>query len=334
MCCHILLAGSYMSSNCSFAPSGPIYRAFFEHSPKSCLLFPMLHVDVPADFAGGLDRNVCACCGYLNRRAETSCQNCGSEDLLWVHLPDNTKSERNAHTGESKQKSHNNCPFCQSKASLLIIGARSTSLSSIMVGQLNISPFNQDKQLIAFSDAVQDTAHRAGFIAARTRSFGFRVALKKVIDLSQKPFSLTQLIARFNEYWLERFGDIVFIGLFLPSDMDWLRDFSVLKATGKLPEGSNLLSLLQRRLAFEILSELGFRCRIGRSLERSGAAGCYVDQSMMNAALQNLLTALQEAIGSLNQLQFETLQHFVFGFLAHLRIGGGIYSTELDGYIK
>lgn len=311
-----------------------IYRAFFEHSPKSCLLFPMLQVDVPWDFADGLDRQLCACCGYLNRRAQTSCQNCGSEALLWVHLPDNTKSERNSHTGESKQKSHNDCPFCQSKSSLLIIGARSTSLSSIMVGQLSTSPFNRDKQLIAFSDAVQDTAHRAGFIAARTRSFGFRVALKQVIDLSQEPISLTQLIARFNEYWLEQLGDIVFIGLFLPSDMEWLRDFSALKKNERLPDGSNLLTLLQWRLEFEILSELGFRCRIGRSLERSGAASCYFDHDVITTTLTNLLTALQENIGSLNDLQFDELQRFVFGFLAHLRIGGGIYSSELDGYIK
>ena len=260
---------------CITADLDLIYRAFFEHSPKSCLLFPMLQVDVPWAFADGLDRQLCACCGYLNRRSQTSCQNCGSEALLWVHLPDNCKLEKNKHSGESKQKSHNDCPFCQSKGSLLIIGARSTSLSSILVGQLSTSPFNRNKQLIAFSDAVQDTAHRAGFIAARTRSFGFRVALKKVIDLGQEPFSLTQLIARFNEYWLEQLGDIVFIGMFLPSDMEWLRDFSALKKNERLPDGSNLLALLQWRLEFEILSELGFRCRIGRSLERSGAAGCY-----------------------------------------------------------
>ena len=311
-----------------------IYRAFFEHSPKSCLLFPMLQVDVPRDFADGLDRCVCACCGYLNRRAQTNCQNCGSEALLWMHLPDNSKLEKNKHSGESKHKSHNDCPFCQSKGSLLIIGARSTSLSSILVGQLSTSPFNRDKQLIAFSDAVQDTAHRAGFIAARTRSFGFRVALKKVIDLGQESFSLTQLIARFNEYWLEQLGDIVFIGMFLPSDMEWLRDFSALKKNERLPDGSNLLALLQWRLEFEILSELGFRCRIGRSLERSGAAGCYFDHDVMTTALTSLLSTLQENIGSLNSLQFDELQRFVFGFLAHLRIGGGIYSSELDGYIK
>ncbi|WP_174624507.1 helicase-related protein, partial [Candidatus Methylobacter favarea] len=311
-----------------------IYKAFFEHSPKSCLLFPMDQVDTPSNFSDSLDKQLCACCGNLKGRSQTSCQNCGSEDLLWVHQADNSKLEKNKHSGESKNKSHNDCPFCQSKGSLLIIGARSTSLSSILAGQLSASPFNRDKQLIAFSDAVQDTAHRAGFIAARTRSFGFRVALKKVIDLSEQNSSLTQVIARFNAYWLEQLGVMVFIGLFLPSDMEWLRDFGSLKKNERLPEGSNLPALLKRRLAFDILGELGFRCRIGRSLERSGAAGCYFDHKLITIALKQLLTALQEAIGSLSSLQFEALQRFVFGFLAHLRINGGIYSPELDGYIR
>jgi DEAD/DEAH box helicase domain-containing protein len=271
-----------------------IYRAFFEHSPKSCLLFPMDQVDVPWDFADSLDRQLRARCGYLNRRSQTSCQNCGSEALLWVHLPDNTRLHNNVNLGVAHLKIHNDCPFCQSKGSLLIMGARSTSLSSILVSQLSTSRFNPDKQLIAFSDAVQDTArHRAGFIAARTRSFGFRVALKKVIDLGQEPFSLTQLIARFNAYWLEQVGDMVFIGLFLPSDMEWLRDFIALKKNERLPDGSNLLALLLSRLEFEILSELGFRCRIGRSLERSGAAGCYFDHEVMTKALTSLLELVQ-----------------------------------------
>jgi DEAD/DEAH box helicase domain-containing protein len=311
-----------------------IYRAFFERSAKSCVLFPMDQVDTPWNFSDSLDKQLCACCGYLNRRTQTSCQNCGSEDLLWVHQADNSKLEKNKHSGESKNKSHNDCPFCQSKGSLLIVGARSTSLSSIMVGQLSTSPFNRDKQLIAFSDAVQDTAHRAGYIAARTRSFGFRVALKRAIDLSEQDASLTQVIATFSEHWLGQLGETAFIGTFLPADMEWLRDFGSLKKDGYLPEGSNLLALLQRRLAFDILSELGFRCRIGRSLERSGAASCYFDQDVLTNAVTQLLTALQENIGSLSSLPFDTLQRFVFGLLAHFRINGGVYSTELDGYLK
>lgn len=311
-----------------------IYKAFFERSAKSILLFPMQDVDVPWSFANILDKKLCACCGFLNRYSQNSCQNCGSEDVLWVHQPDNSKLEKNQHTGESKNKSHNDCPFCQSRGSLLIVGARSTSLSSIMVGQLSTSPFNCDKQLIAFSDAVQDTAHRAGYIAARTRSYGFRVALKKIIDRQQQGQSLTVVVAHFYDYWLKQLDEASFIGTFLPTDMEWLRDFSALKADGQLPEGSNLLKLLQRRLAYEITSEMGFRCRIGRSLERSGAVACYFDHDSLAKAINHLLMALQETLGPLKTLQLSELQGFVYGILAHLRIGGGIYSSELEGYLK
>jgi len=311
-----------------------IYQAFFDRSAKSCLLFPMNQVDVPWNFADSLDRNLCACCGFLNRRSQSSCQNCGSEDLLWVHVPDNSKVEKNKHTGEAKNKSHNDCPFCQSRGSLLIVGARSTSLSSVMVGQLSASPFNKDKQLIAFSDAVQDTAHRAGYIAARTRSFGFRVALKQVIDQGQQDLSLTQLIERFNQYWLEKLGETAFIGTFLPADMEWLRDFNALKKDGHLPTGSNLPTLLQRRMGFEILSEMGFRCRIGRSLERSGASACYFDSELITGVISNLMPVLQQNIGPLKTLEFGELQRFVCGLLAYLRVGGGVFSPELESYLK
>lgn len=311
-----------------------IYRAFFERSAKSCLLFPMDQVDVPWNFPDSLDRHICSCCGFLNRRSQKSCQNCGSEDLLWVHIPDNNKVEKNKHTGESNNKSHNDCPFCQSRGSLLIVGARSTSLSSVMVGQLSASPFNKDKQLIAFSDAVQDTAHRAGYIGARTRSFGFRVALKRVIDQSPEPVSLAQLIDRFNQYWLAELGDSAFIGIFLPTDMEWLRDFSALKKDGHLPVGSNLLKLVQRRMGFEILSEMGFRSRIGRSLERSSASACFFDSEVLQDSISNLLITLQETVGPLKQLEQDELDRFIRGLLTYLRVAGGVYSPELEGYIK
>jgi DEAD/DEAH box helicase domain-containing protein len=203
-----------------------------------------------------------------------------------------------------------------------------------MIGQLSASPFNKDKQLIAFSDAVQDTAHRAGYIGARTRSFGFRVALKSVIDHSPEPISLTQLVDRFNQFWSAELGDEAFIGTFLPTDMEWLRDFSALKKNGHLPVGSNLLTLVKRRMAFEILSEVGFRSRIGRSLERSSSAACYFDAEVLQGAISKLLTTLQETIGPLKELNLDELDRFVRGFLSYVRIGGGINSPELESYIK
>ncbi len=310
-----------------------IYNSYFAHSAKSTLLFPMDKVETPWNFASSLDRGLCTGCGYLNNRSQHSCQNCGEDSLVWVHVANNSKTEINKQTGESKHKSDNDCPFCQSKDSLMIVGARSTSLSSVMVGQLSTSRFNRDKQLIAFSDGVQDTAHRAGFIAARTRSYGFRVALRKVLDQAKVDTSISEVIKQFNQYWFEALGEAAFIGTFLPLNMEWLRDYSVLKNTNILPEGSNLATLLQRRLAFDILSELGFKSRIGRSLERSGAVASYYSQAELEPCLNGLLSALQENIGTLRDLTYERLLCFVIGFLAYLRLGGGIYYPDLEGYI-
>ncbi len=310
-----------------------IYRAFFERSAKSRLLFPMQGVDTIWQFPGQFDRNLCAHCGYLNARPGTRCITCGADDLIWVHVPDNTVVEKNRQSGEASHKSHNLCPFCQSKGSLLIIGARATSLTAVMVGQLSSSRFNADKQLIAFSDAVQDTAHRAGYIAARTRSFPFRVALKRLID-RYPGIALADLMEQFHCFWSDELGSEGFIGMFLPNDMDWLRDFAELKSTGSLPQGSNLTVLLKRRLAFEIVTEFGFRCRVGRSLERSGAACTFVQPESLRKALKALLPELRENFGMLRDLTQDACQAFVLGFLAHMRTNGAVYCSELDGYLK
>jgi DEAD/DEAH box helicase domain-containing protein len=60
------------------------------------------------------------------------------------------------------------CPACGNRDRLLLLGARNATLGSQVVEHSWASPFNDDKKLIAFSDSVQDAAHRAGFFGART----------------------------------------------------------------------------------------------------------------------------------------------------------------------
>lgn len=309
-----------------------IYRAFFEHSPKTCFLFPVEKNN--RSLTNGVYKNLCGSCGRLNNSNEYTCTMCQAADgLLSVFLANNVYLVPNPKLGIATIITRNDCPFCQSKNSLLIVGARATSLSSVLVGQLSTSRFNNDKQLIAFSDAVQDTAHRAGFIAARTRSFGFRVALKYIIDFSEQRLSLSELIKQFHQHWLNELGQEKFIGTFIAADMEWLRDFATLKETSQLPQNSNLTSLIKQRLAFEIVSELGFRSRIGRSLERTQAAVCYVDEVQLEKTVEPLLTRLRENIGGLRSLDAVTLQRFMLGLIDHLRLNGGIFSQELQSYI-
>ena len=98
-----------------------------------------------------------------------------------------------------------------------------------MVGQLFATRFNPDKKLIAFSDSVQDAAHRAGFLAARTWRMNLRAALAQVIAdayAAGRPVTLENLPTVFAQRWRTALGDGHYIANFLPPQMQWLRDTS------------------------------------------------------------------------------------------------------------
>jgi DEAD/DEAH box helicase domain-containing protein len=74
------------------------------------------------------------------------------------------------------------CPSCGERDELLLLGARNATLGSQVVEASWASVFNDDKKLIAFSDSVQDAAHRAGFFGARTWQNNVRTAWAHVLD--------------------------------------------------------------------------------------------------------------------------------------------------------
>ena len=143
--------------------------------------------------------------------------------------------------------------------SLTILGSRAASLTSVIIAQLFSSTFNEDKKLLAFSDSVQDASHRSGFFAARTYTFNLRSAIQKTVRVSRRAGSLRDTYCPFPGGLAETAKAGEFLATFLPPDMDWLDDYEALRTAGKLPEGSDLMGLLDRRLAWEIWSEYTFR---------------------------------------------------------------------------
>ena len=92
---------------------------------------------------------------------------CGSETALvsvWVWNP-------RIQTRHNRTISSHNCPYCGGQGSLTIMGSQAASLISVGISQLFASIYNDDRKLLAFSDSVQDAAHRAGFFGARTYRF-------------------------------------------------------------------------------------------------------------------------------------------------------------------
>lgn len=310
-----------------------IYSAWFSNSPKVSMLFPLQDVDLPPMFPDKLQRQLCAGCGQLNAMGSKRCDACGATSLIWVHEPATTQVSTNRDTGVRFRKTHKICPFCDSRNSLLILGSRATSISAIAAGQLNTSRFNSDKHLIAFSDSVQDAAHRAGFIASRTRSFGFRTALKQVVDSLDGPTPLLTLQKAFNDHWHQQLGVDSFIGIFIPPNMEWLRDYAALVRERTLPAASNLGLLVQKRMAWEVIAEFGLRCRIGRSMDRSMAATTLIEPDRLEQAVERTRRFLAEEVGSFRKVETASLHRFLLGLMAHLRIVGGIWHPDLEAFI-
>jgi DEAD/DEAH box helicase domain-containing protein len=105
------------------------------------------------------------------------CPACQSKELLPVDIPDCRIVDANNHPRTSRD-----CPYCNATQSLLLIGSSAANLTSTWSASLYASAFNGDKRVLAFSDSVQDAAHRAGFIGARSYRTSFRTALTRTVQ--------------------------------------------------------------------------------------------------------------------------------------------------------
>ena len=325
--------GGTMRANAEKVSPGlqEFYRAFFGKTPSLRFFFP----EDPKDHPGQKEftRTLCGDCLAINGPNVSKCSHCGrTERLVSVLIHDRS------HRHDDHTEADVACPFCESATGLSILGSRSASLTSVALGQLYASPFNQDKRALAFSDNVQDASHRAGFFAARTYRVNLRTAICRYIRKHEKELEkelgLADLEKRFLDYWKEQLGDEDFAGLFLAPNMEWLHDYDTLKTEGKLPPDSNLVSLVSRRTAWEIISEFGFTSRIGRTLEKSGAAIAYPIPERLSQAVSDLQVSLKEKAGGLGSIQGSEVHRLLTGLMHRLRTRGGIDHVELEDYIQ
>ncbi|MEB3183846.1 MAG: helicase-related protein, partial [Cyanobacteriota bacterium] len=311
------------------------YKAFFSGAPELRYLFPQ---GKPAE-ADHCSHQLCATCLSFHPAKELAdatpvaaapvCPACQSRELLPVDIPDCAYVDEHNHPRVSRD-----CPCCGAPQGLLLIGSSAANLSSTWSASLFASAFNGDKKLLAFSDSVQDAAHRAGFIAARAYRTCFRTALTSTVAQAGAPLPLDQLQKRFLHDWRQRFANPVdFAATFLPHDLEWLREWETLQQqlTPSLDANGTLMRFLADRLRWEVASEFGFRARLGSSLEQAGALAAAVDPAAVSTLLPALQTRLQNEIEPLRALRLNALQQLVVGLLQHLRQRGGLVLSELVG---
>ena len=310
------------------------YNSYFANSPHVQFLYPLS--EDKRKKQREFPSHLCTSCLSVQRLTENAnCGNCGAtaDRMLPVWIP-NTNYTKKKKDGSEKRLGSHDCPSCGGHNSLTILGSRAASLTSVIIAQLFSSIFNEDKKLLAFSDSVQDASHRSGFFAARTYTFNLRSAIQKAVLDADGPVPFETLTARFLGDWRQRLKPGEFLATFLPPDMDWLEDYESFRATGKLPVDSDLMNLLDRRLAWEIWSEYTFDCRIGRTLEKTGSSTLEVKPDIWQRVLETLLPRLQEQIGLLRELDQTILRGFLAGLIQNLKNRGAVDEADLAPYIE
>lgn len=308
------------------------YSAFFSEDVSTRFIFPSSAGANPAVFER---KQVCPACGTLHQALQTVCAHCEDQPLLAVDIASNLRE--GTRNGAKYTKSHHDCPYCAGYKTLTIVGSQAASLAAVMVGQLFATRFNPDKKLIAFSDSVQDAAHRAGFLAARTWRMNLRPALTQVIaaaDATGQPLTLASLPTAFAQRWRTALGDGHYIANFLPPQMQWLRDYETLMEEGALPENSKLPSELARLLPWVLNAEFGQDAHIGRTLVATGTACVVPLAGRLDEAAQWLLPRVRDTLEPLAAAQLAEVVVLLRGLLENMQRIGAWRDPELGFYAR
>lgn len=305
------------------------YHAWFGREVKLRLLMPLDHQPGTAPGHDLIHQSVCGRCLQVHDGHPAKCSACGEADMIVpVELHARTLKRKNRNEADIS------CPSCQSPVGLTIMGSRSASLTSVALGQLFATPFNDDKQALAFSDNVQDASHRASFFAARTFRTTLRTAICKVLLQTEHGISLSAFADQFIGYWTKNLTREAFVGTFLAPNLEWKEDYEALRRELVLPKDTRLHELVAKRLRWEILAEFGYQARIGRTLEKSGAAIAFIPPEELHAPAEVACTKLREHQGGFGNVRSEDMIVFMLGLLHRLRVAGGYFDSSLESYIK
>ena len=310
----------------------PFYQAFFSEDTHTRFVFPA-EGELPSA-KRFVREQACSGCGALNHADSTECHYCSATTLLAVDVA-NTVKQRTQNGSRVAYASHD-CPYCDGDRTLTIVGSQAASLASIALGQLFGTRYNADKKLIAFSDSVQDAAHRAGFFEARNWRLNLRPAIAQVIHAavdSGAPHTLATLPQAFETRWLPELGEHRYVSTFLPPSLSWMRDYQAMVEQGDAPT-NYLRSMLDRALHWSIIGEFAHEAHVGRTLPRTLTASLAFDATALERAAAKAQQTLAEKVDALRDVEVAEVQAFLSGFLSRLLRSGAVWHPQLEQYAR
>lgn len=313
----------------------PIYDAWFGGQPEVVRLYTGEGLALPQ--VEGLAQTLCCGCGTLHFDT-TACRECGGTEQVKVFRVTATRTSQ-GRNGATHTWHDPTCPACGSRSSILL-GARNSTLGAVVIEQSWASPFNDDKKLIAFSDSVQDSAHRAGFFTARTYRNTVRTGLARVIDQAAQPVcAWNDFLEAARGQWSDPESPLAmdretFVAEFIGPNMLWQKDWAEhLQKEGQLPPKSRLPERVRKRLAWQAFAEFTYQSRRGRNLETIGKAVLAPEAGLVRNAAAAVLPVLREQFG-LRHLDERTVFHWLWGFVTHLKMRGAVTHPEMASFME
>lgn len=329
-----------------------IYSAYFARQPSQRLVY-LLNCPPAAGVVSGAQHikgYVCRQCLHWHIQSQEDeeqtldmpCPDCGSQQWtrIWRSAP------KWLHDTGQRRETRPRCAYCGTGTGIGIFGLSATSLASSLVSMLFASKANGDPKLLAFADSVQDAAHKAGFIEARSFRTILRQAVAHWLVQQDSPVSLDHLHASLPQGIRQAHVDAAeFIGTMTPADLMWYSDIQDLfeaelgepaspdaaPDTGvPIPKEEDQKAVGQR-LAWEAFSELTFRSQFGRTLENTGCLSLALEPDVLTAIARDLETETGEQLGTLfagvDERQY---LHFLLGILYRMLHDGAV-RIEPDG---
>ncbi|HLS00374.1 MAG TPA: helicase-related protein, partial [Beutenbergiaceae bacterium] len=237
------------------------------------------------------------------------------------------------HVGEEAgEKSLNDvCPSCGAKDAIRFLGSAVATQLSVALGALFGAEGlkEEEKKALVFTDSVQDAAHRAGFVGARSHVFTLRSLMRDYIDTDHITLDrLADALVR------EAGSDAHARHRLLSPDIAEREAFrSFWQDPSRLPQA--LRERVRRRLSFDVGLEFGLRTTVGRTLEATTTVAvgvAFTNPEIINAAKAALDQAgVAQLVSGVDET---TLVRWVRAIMMHMRLRGAIDHPWWNSYRK
>ncbi|SUE13269.1 dead/deah box helicase [Rhodococcus gordoniae] len=239
-------------------------------------------------------------------------------------------------TGENAEEDSKNdmCPACGVADGIRFLGSAVATQLSVTLSNLfgDASLDADEKKALMFTDSVQDAAHRAGFVQARSHTLSLRSTLRSA--LGDSALSLPELrdavIARAGDDPARRYH------LLAPDIVDHDEFTPFWKADAPNQARKNATDKVRKRLEFDIDLEFGLQSRLGRTLELTGSTVAEVDLGGAERPVRLGRAALNatEHQLSLTPPDNAAIARWVRGTVERVRTRGAIRHPWLLKYIE